>query len=86
MAETSGCYILAALIGVKGEGGQLFSKHCFVRKHIFAIDNQENTTICLLQHNFLGRIDLCTNDIITINNSVHHLSKYLYLYILCKIN
>ena len=60
--------------------GQIFSKNkYFVRKHIFAIDYQENTTICFLQPIILGRNYLCTNNryiifisSITINKTVHH--------------
>ena len=46
----------------KGEGVIFFQKKYFVRKHIFAIDNQENTTICLLQPKFWGSNDLCMNN------------------------
>ena len=35
--------------------GQIFSKNYFVRKQLFAIDYQENTTKCLLQPKFLGK-------------------------------
>ena len=59
-----------------------------VRKHIFVMDYQNNTTICLLQPKVFGRnhMFLCTNyrfiismGCITINNIVLHLVyKYLY--------
>ena len=46
----------------KGEGSN-FLENNLVRKHIFAKDYQENTTVCLLQSKILNRNDLCINNI-----------------------
>ena len=69
----------------KGEGVRFFQNY-FVRNIFFAIDNQENTIICLLQPEVLGRNDLCMNNrciifirFIMINNTARHLCEYLYL-------
>ena len=72
---------------VKGGGGQIFSKKNILSENIlFAIEYQGNATICLLQHKILDRNYLSTNDrfnifirFITVNSTVHHLCKNLYL-------
>ena len=66
------------------------------RSYFFAIDNQGNATIWLLQPKILGRNYLSTNNrynifirFITVNSTVHHLCKNLYLKYtnkVCKIN
>ena len=63
MAVTSLCYIHAEYICVKGGRGQNFSKkNILSENNFFAIDYQENTTLCLLQRKILGRNYLCTNN------------------------
>ena len=67
--------------------GSDLKKKIFCQKtYFFAIDYQENTAICLLQPKVLGRNDLCRKNmyiiftrLITVNNTVHYLCKYLYL-------
>ena len=70
----------------KGEGVRFFQKIILSENNFFAIDYQENTTICLLQLKILGRNYLCTNNrciifvrFIILNNTVHHFCKNLYL-------
>ena len=67
-------------------GSYFFQKIILSENILFAIDNKKNTTICLLQPKFWDRNDLCMNNgyiifirFITINNTVRHLCKYLYL-------
>ena len=62
-----------------GEGSDFFKKNILSENLFFAIDYQENTTICFLQPIILGRNYLCTNNryiifisCITINKTVHH--------------
>ena len=57
-----------------------------IRIFFFAIDYQENTTICLLQPKIVGRNYLSMNNryiifirFININNTAHHLCTNLYL-------
>ena len=67
--------------------GSIFFEKIFCQKNIFfAIAFEENTTIRFLQPIILGRNDLYMNNryvifsrFIFINNTVHHLCKYLYL-------
>ena len=63
----------------KGEGVRFFRKIILSENNFFAIDYQENTTICLLQPKIVGRNYLWTNDwyimfirFITLNNTAHH--------------
>ena len=63
----------------RGRGSYFFKKTFCQKTYFFAIDNQENTTICILQPKFLGRNELCINNrciifirFITINNTVRH--------------
>ena len=59
MVETSAVTYLQHKSVSNGEGSNFFKKY-LVRKHIFAIDYQENTIVCLLQPKFLGGNDLYT--------------------------
>ena len=70
----------------KSEGVRFFRKIILSENNFFAIDNQENTTKCLLQPKILGKNYLQTNNwyimfirFIILNNTVHHFCKYLYL-------
>ena len=69
-----------------GEGVRFFQKIILSENIFFAIDYQGNATICLLQPKILGRNYLSTNNrynifirFITVNSTVHHLCKNLYL-------
>ena len=70
----------------KEEGVRFFQKNILSEIIFFAIDNQGNATIWLLQPKILGRNYLSTNNrynifirFITVNSTVHHLCKNLYL-------
>ena len=67
-------------------GSDFFKKNILSEIIFFAIDNQGNATIWLLQPKILGRNYLSTNNrynifirFITVNSTVHHLCKNLYL-------
>ena len=70
----------------RGRGSDLKKKKKMSENIFFAIDNQGNATICLLKPKILGRNYLSTNNrynifirFITVNSTVHHLCKNLYL-------
>ena len=70
----------------KREGVRFFQKNILSENIFFAIDYQGNATICLLQPTILDRNYLSTNNrynifirCVTVNNTVHHLCKNLYL-------
>ena len=69
----------------RGEGVRIIKKLVCQKTIVFAIDYQENTTLCLLQPKILGRNYLCMNQryiifirFIIRNNTVHHFCKNLY--------
>ena len=70
----------------KGEGVRFFSNNILSENIFFAIDYQGNATICLLQPKILCGNYLSTNNsynifirFVTVNSTVHHLCKNLYL-------
>ena len=69
-----------------GEGVNFFHRNILSENIFFARDYQGNATICLLQPKILGRKYLSTNNgynifirFITVNSTVHHLCKNMYL-------
>ena len=70
----------------KGGGSDFFEKLFCQKTTLFAIEYQENTTICLLQPKIVGRNYLWANNwyimfirFIIQNNTAHHFCKNLYL-------
>ena len=70
----------------KGDGVRFFRKIILSENNLFAIEYQENTTICLLQPKKVGRNYLWTNNwyimfirFIILNDTAHHFCKNLYL-------
>ena len=69
-----------------GRGSDFFKKSILSENIFFAIDYQGNATICLLQPKILDRNYSSTNNrynifirLITVNSTVHHLCKNLYV-------
>ena len=70
----------------KGEGVRFSQKNILSESIFFAIDYQGNATICAMQPKIFDRNFLSTNNrynifirFITVDSTVHHLRKNLYL-------